>query len=396
MPVYSYYPFDPRVRRAAEALVEKGYSVDVICLRGENEDKHSTYNGVNAYRLPLEHRRGGYLRYLYNYGMFFLLSFLMLNSLDRKKRYSVVHVHSLPDFLVFITFFQKRRGIKIVLDLHEAMPEIFAARFNKDTGSFLTRFPMFLERISHAFANQIITVNNAIKEIYMKRGVPEKKITVIMNSPDEGLRQKKDISDFVAKLGLDNKFLLVFVGGINSERNIEVILNATAKVKSTIPNFYFIIFGHSYGQKKGSYKDQLRALVRELGIEDNVYIGGKLDPEEVSSYLELTDFGVVSYVRNPLTEVAMPNKVFEYIAVGKPIIVCRLKALHSLLGENCALYYKPGDSDDLAKKILMVHSQMDKMADMISNARKVYDECKWDVMKERLYKMYEDLDDPGH
>lgn len=392
MPVYSYYPFDPRVRRAAEALVEKGYGVDVICLRGEGEDKFGTYNGVNAYRLPLEHRRGGYLRYIFNYGMFFILSFLILNSLNRKKHYNVVHVHSLPDFLVFITLFQKMKGAKIVLDLHEAMPEIFAARFKKNMGSALVRFPLFLEKVSHAYAHHIITVNETIKEIYMKRGVPESKISVIMNSPDEKLRHEMDLEEFKTKLNLRDKFVLVFVGGINYERNLEVILKAAARLKVQIPNFYFVLFGHMYGHKGAAYKKQLEELTKNLKLENNVYIGGKLDPEEVSSYLDLTDFGVVSYIRNPLTEIAVPNKVFEYIALNKPIIVCRLKALHSLMGDDAALYYEPGDDDDLAAKILELYSQRDKMSGMVAKASKVYEICKWKVMKERLYRMYEELD----
>lgn len=391
MPVFSYYPFDPRVRRAAEALSDNGYAVDVICLRGEGEKKFGTYNEVNAYRLPLKHRRGGYLRYFYNYGMFFILAFLKLNFLDRKRRYDAVHVHSLPDFLVFIALFQRLKKTKIILDLHEAMPEIFAARFNKDMDSMLVKIPIFLERISIAFASHIITVNSTIKDIYMARGVPEKKISVIMNSPDERLNLKMDLKEFKVGLSLDEKFILVFVGGINYERNIEVILNAMAKLKPQIPNMFFILFGHMYGHKGESYKDQLRNLARQLGIENSVYIGGKLKAEEVSSYLDLSDFGVISYVRNPLTEVAVPNKVFEYIALNKTIIVCRLNALYSLLGDNAAIYYEPENDDDLAEKMLWIYKHRDNLKDTVENARKVYEKCKWKVMKARLLNMYKDL-----
>jgi len=392
MPVYSYYPFDPRVRRAAEALVDFGYSVDIICLRGETEQKKGVFDGVNIYRLPLEHRRGGYLRYFFNYTMFFLLSFITLNSLDRKKHYSAIHVHSLPDFLVFIAISKKRKGIKIVLDLHEAMPEIFAARFNKDMDSILVKIPIFLERISHAFASHIITVNDTIKKIYISRGVPEEKITVIMNSPDERLRKDKNLTGFKRNLSLDKKFVLVFVGGINYERNLEVILKAMARIKPKIPNMYFILFGHMYGHKGLDYKKQLKQMARQLGLEDRVYIGGKLNPEDVSGYLDLTDFGVVSYIRNPLTDVAVPNKVFEYVALGKPIIVCRLRALYSLLGDDAALYYEPEDEYDLAKKILWLYNNKNILAGMMAKAQQVYERCKWNVMKERLKQMYKVLD----
>ena len=124
MPVYSFYPFDPRVRRAAEALMENGHSVDVICLMEEGDKKVDSFNGVGIYRVSLTHKRGGYLRYIYHYSMFFLQVFIILNSLDRKKKYDVIHVHSLPDFLVFVAKIQKLKGRKVILDLHEVMPEI--------------------------------------------------------------------------------------------------------------------------------------------------------------------------------------------------------------------------------------------------------------------------------
>jgi glycosyltransferase involved in cell wall biosynthesis len=392
MPVYSYYPFDPRVRRAAKSLIENGYSVDVICLRGESEKKRENIDGVNIHRLPMVHIRGGYFRYLYNYIMFFLLSFLMLNLLDRKRHYDVVHVHSLPDFLVYIAIFQKWKKRKIILDLHEAMPEIFAARFKKGMDSRIVKIPLFLENRSISFAHRIITVNDTIKKIHMTRnGVSEKKIIVIMNSPDEMQRIKKDISDFKRRLDLDKKFVVVYVGGINIERNIEVIIEAVAKAKPEIPNLCFLLFGHTLGQKGEGYKEGLKTLASELGLEERIHIGGRLPPQNVLSYLDLADFGVVSYVSNPLTEVAVPNKVFEYIALDKPVISVRLQALHSLFGDNALLYYEPENSDDLAAKMIILYENKNELDEMKNNAKEVYERCKWDVMRKRLYEMYNEL-----
>jgi glycosyltransferase involved in cell wall biosynthesis len=392
MPVYSYYPFDPRVRRAAKSLTENGFSVDVICLRGENEKKRENIDGVNVHRLPMVHIRGGYFRYLYNYIMFFLLCFFMLNLHDRKRGYEVVHVHSLPDFLVFIAIIQKWKKRKIILDLHEAMPEIFAARFKKDMDSRIVKIPILLENFSISFAQRIITVNDTIKKLYMNRGgVPQKKIAVIMNSPDEMQRTKKDISEFKAKLGLENKFVVVYVGGINQERNIEVIIKAVAKVKHQIPNIYFLLFGHTLGQKGEGYKKGLKTLAFELGAKENIYIGGRLPAQDVSSYLDLADFGVVSYVSNPLTEVAVPNKVFEYIALDKPVISVRLRALHSLFGDKALLYYEPENTDDLAAKMIILYKSKNELDEMKNKAKEVYERCKWDVMRKRLQEMYSEL-----
>ena len=199
MPVYSYYPFDPRVRRAAEALIERGHSVDVICLKGKRESRIDSFNGVNIYRLSLTHKRGGYLRYVYHYAMFFIQVFLTLNRLDFRRKYDVVHVHSLPDFLVFVAMVQKLKKKKIVLDLHEVMPEIFAARFNKDMDSAMVRFVCRLERISCSFAHRVITVNDVRREVLEGRSVPPEKVTVIMNTPDDRIFVKKNVDDFIRR-----------------------------------------------------------------------------------------------------------------------------------------------------------------------------------------------------
>jgi glycosyltransferase involved in cell wall biosynthesis len=391
MPVYSYYPFDLRVRRAAEALLEKGHKVDIICLRDADESKFGMFNGVNIYRVSLIHRRGGYLRYIYHYTLFFLQIFVLLNILDLRKKYDVIHVHSLPDFLVFGAIVQKLKGKKIILDLHEVMPEIFAARFNKDMNSFRVKIMCVLERLSTTFADRVITVNDVRKEVILNRGVPSGKIVVIMNAPDEKLLVKRDLKDFKAKFRLKDKFITVYIGGINYERNLEVVLRALSIVKKDIPNIFFIIFGHTYGLAGEKYKDDLKALADDIGLSENVYFGGQLPGEDIASYMELAHFGIVSYVKNPMTELAMPNKVFENIAANNPIISCRLKGIYTLLGEEAAIYYEPENEHDLAEKIKWIHFNRDETKKLVKNARIVYKKFSWNVMKRRLQELYETI-----
>jgi len=388
MPVYSYYPFDPRVRRAAEALIEEGHSVDVICLKGEGESKAGSFNGVNVHRVSLIHQRGGYLRYLYHYAMFFILVFLTLNRLDFRRKFDVVHVHSLPDFLVFVAFIQKLKKRKIILDLHEVMPEIYAARFGKKMGSPLVNFVCFLERKSCSFAHRVITVNDARREVLEERGVPPEKITVIMNTPDDKIFIKKNVDEFKKRLGLENKYITVYVGGINPERNLEVIIKAMAILKKDIPELFFILFGHSYGQEGSHYVDDLRALARKLGVSDRVYFGGRLAGENVAGYMGLAHFGVISYLANPMTELAMPNKIFEYIALDVPIISCRLKGLYSLMGDDAAIYFESENEKELAENILWLYHNPERAKFMTERGRDLYRSYTWAIMKKRLQNLY--------
>jgi glycosyltransferase involved in cell wall biosynthesis len=389
MPVYSYYPFDPRVRRAAEALIEEGHSVDVICLKGKEETASGSFNGVNIHRVSLTHKRGGYLRYVYHYTMFFLQVFLTLNRLDARRKYDVVHIHSLPDFLVFVAIIQKLKRKKIILDLHEVMPEIYAARFGKKMDSPLVKLVCLVERISCSFAHHVITVNEARSEVLEGRSVPPGKITVIMNTPDDKVFVKKNVDDFVKRLDLEDRYITVYVGGINPERNLEVIIKAMALLKKDIPDIYFLLFGHSYGQEGSHYVDDLRSLAKEQGVGDSVYFGGRLAGEDVAGYMDLARFGVISYLANPMTELAMPNKVFEYIAVDVPIISCRLKGLYSLMGEDSAIYFEPENEKDLAEKILWLHDNPSNAVAMTVKGRELYKSYTWSIMKKRLQNLYE-------
>jgi glycosyltransferase involved in cell wall biosynthesis len=254
--------------------------------------------------------------------------------------------------------------------------------------SRLVRFASLLERMSCSFAHHVITVNDARRAVLEGRGIPQEKITVIMNSPDEKVFVKKNIDDFKERLDLHDKFITVYVGGINPERNLEVIIRAMSLVKNDIPSIYFLLFGHYYGQEGSGYVDDLKSLAKELGLEDSVYFGGELRGEDVASYMDLADFGVVSYLANPMTELAMPNKVFEYAALDIPIISCRVKGIHSLLGEEAALYFESENEKELAQRIKWLHGNRSEITAMIEAARRIYSGHTWNIMKERLQGMY--------
>ena len=237
--------------------------------------------------------------------------------------------------------------------------------------------------ISSWFADRIITVNDASKDRLVERGAEAERISIVMNSPDVTLNADRDMSSFVAEKDLKGKFVLMYVGGLNPERNIEVLIEATSILKDKIPIRLFV-----YGYGKEEYFGELRQLASRLNVVEEVDFGGWIPHEDVFSYLGLSEIGVVSYVHNPLTEVAIPNKVFEFAALSKPLIIARLDALESVF-RNSALFYQPENAKDLANKILQLYQDKELMTDLSGKAQEVYESCKWDIMKERLYDTYE-------
>src|SRR5687767_13192959 len=160
MLAHTYYLRDPRVRREAEALAAQGVEVHVICLReprktgAEREARHAIVNGVRIHRLPVSRRRGGVLRYLYEYMAVGLAGAVKLASLHLRRRLHVVHVHNMPDILVLAALVPRLFGSTVVLDVHDPMPELYTS-WNHRADSLLVRLLRIQERISHAFAHRI-------------------------------------------------------------------------------------------------------------------------------------------------------------------------------------------------------------------------------------------------
>ena len=387
--VYGYFPFDPRVRREVDTLVRLGHEIDVIAMREPGQAIRETAGTVRVHRVPFEVVRGGKLRYLFQYAVFFMAASALLFLLHRQRRFHVVHVHSLPDFQVFGALPQKFAGVRIVLDLHEAMPEILAARMGAPPSGGWARLAMAMERASCALADHVVTVNEAIRNLLVSRGVEQAKISVVMNSPDPALLKVKGGGGLRKALGISSPKAIVYVGGMNPERDLGLLIRAVARLRATLP-LDLVIFG--YGDP--AYRHVLEDVAREEGLESGFQLGPRLPQEEVFSYVSVSDIGPITYEKNPLTELAVPNKVFEYAAAMKPLVIANLKALRRLF-EGAALFYEPGDADDLARQIRRVLEEDDLRETLVRNASRVFEACRWEVMASRLAQLYSDVATSG-
>ena len=118
---------------------------------------------------------------------FLLLAGATVTWLHLKRAYDVVHVHNMPDFLVFSALFPKLLGAKIILEVQDVTPELMAAKAKGRQRKIVFRLATWQERISTAFAHHVITVGWPFEELLLQRGVPKEKITIILNSADPKL-----------------------------------------------------------------------------------------------------------------------------------------------------------------------------------------------------------------
>lgn len=188
MLAYTFYEFDNRVRRYAETLARRGDSVDVIALRYRSTPKTELINNVRVFRIQERIvNETGRLTYFFRILRFFFHSMFFLAAKDLKAHYDLVHVHSVPDFEVFAAWFPKLRGAKLILDIHDLVPEFYASKFGTKGKSAGKQLLVFVERLSAAFADHVIAANDIWRDRLLSRSVEQGKCTAIANYPDRAI-----------------------------------------------------------------------------------------------------------------------------------------------------------------------------------------------------------------
>jgi hypothetical protein len=184
MVTFSSYPFDPRPRRALDALVAAGATVDLVCLGDDKSPKRENRDGIRVLRIPLNHPRRGKVEYALRYGLFILSSGMVFALRSLRRRYDLVYVHNMPDILVLSALVPKVLGAKVVLDLHDPMPELMMTIFDVSEGNRSVQLMKRLEKWSIGRVDLAVTVNLACKRIFSSRSCSAEKVAVVMNAPD--------------------------------------------------------------------------------------------------------------------------------------------------------------------------------------------------------------------
>lgn len=379
--LFSYYPADPRPRLAAEAMVTEGVSVDVICLReSQDEPRREIINGVRVLRLRLKRRRVGKIRYLTQYSAFILRSFFRLAFRSIVKRYDLVHVHNMPDVLVFSALIPKALGAKVILDLHDPMPELMRTIFKLPEQSFSVRLLKRLEKWSIAFADLVLTVNLACKKIYISRSCPPQKIKVVINSPEDDIFQFRLASADRSNGGEPAKELVILYHGLLSPRNgFDLAVEALERARESIPGIQLKVCG-----ERTSFFENVMESVQKRGLQESVEYLGVRNRRQIAKIIDSCDVAIIPNHRNVFTEINTPTRIFECLALGKPVIAPRTQGIRDYFGEEDLIFFQVGDALDLAHKIEFAFSNPGKVGMIVRRGQKVYLNHQWSLEKSNL------------
>jgi glycosyltransferase involved in cell wall biosynthesis len=382
MIVHAYYEEDPRVRREAESLVARGRPVDVFALRRPGDPPAGVIDGVAVRRLDVQRHQGAGLgTYLREYVAFLLRAGWAATRAYRRRRYAVVQVHTLPDFLVFAALPLRLARVPVVIDLHEAMPEFFRMRFPRASSRVVQALLRLQERLSIGFATAAITVNDALAARLVGLGVRPDKITVILNSPS--LARFDPTAAPSRPFMADGTLRLVYAGALTPTYELDVTIDAVARLRALRPELdvAFDVYG------RGDSNPGLRERAARLGIRDRVGFHGRIPIEDVPAAIAAADIGLAPTRREPFTDFSLSTKIFEYGAMGKPVVASRLPLVERTFPPGSVATYDPGDADGLAAAILALVDDPAAREAGVARTRVRIGDLSWDKEADRLWTL---------
>jgi glycosyltransferase involved in cell wall biosynthesis len=380
MVVHSHYPVrEPRAEREAQAAVEAGYAVDVICLRMPNEPSVERVDEIGIRRLPVRHLRGaGVARALFEYVGFATHATLAVLRIHRRKPIDVVYVHAPPDFLIATALIPRLLGSRVVLDIHDLSPHMFNARFGASRlGRQAERALRLVQRTACALAHRVITVHDPYRAELIAHGVPAGKISVVMNSPSA------ETLDLARRAARDNGglegFVVAYHGTVTQWYGVDLIVEAIARLEDRIPRVRGLILG------EGDVLASAEELALKLGVASRIEFSNTfVSHAEALTRVAGASCGVIPNRATPLNRFALSSKLLEYVGLEVPAVVARLQTLAAHFSSDEVTFFEPGDAESLATAIAWVADHPEEARAKTKRARERAQEYSWSASRDRL------------
>jgi glycosyltransferase involved in cell wall biosynthesis len=380
MMAYAFYESDNRILRYAETLAKRGDEVEVLALRRGDLPKFEVLNGVSVHRIQhRERNEKGKLIYLLRLLRFWFKSCWVVSLHHLRRRFDVVHIHSVPDFEVFAGWFPKLLGAKLILDIHDIVPELYATKFGVRPGSLAFRLLVLMEKASCAFADHVIVANHIWRDRLVERSAPARKCSVVMNHVDLNVFGPR------VRQRTDDRKIILYPGILSRHQGVDIAIRAVALAREQVPNLEFHIYGD------GAEKEPLRKLADELGLSDVVFVYDPVPIHEVARLMAETDLGVEPKRADTFANEAYSTKVLEYMSQKVPVIVSRTRVHEHYFDESTVLFFASGDAADLARQMVTLFRAPALRQTLVANGLALVERQSWHTRQSEYLRLIDDL-----
>lgn len=385
MIAYTSYISDARIRREAETLASRTENKVTLFAPKEGKKARTYEQGgvtVRESRLP-KYQGDSFSIYLLSYCVFTFLSFWLCLTQVVRGKLDVAHIHNMPNFLIFAALPVKLAGGKIVLDIHDTILETYASKFQEGRNTFLRRIITLEESVCTGLADAVIAVNEPQAEVLVSRGVPRSKVTVSMNVPDDSLF---DYGFQMPVRESENSYHTVYHGTVAKRHGVDQAIQAVALLRDRIPGIELSILGD------GDYMEECKRLVEELDAGDYVHFSGMFTLEDMIIFLKKMDLEIVTNRRNPASDLMLPVKLMESVALGLPVVTARLRTIEHYFSDDMVYFFEPEVLESLIETIFEAYRDQDVSRAKARNAKRFLDKYGWSTHKQDLFDLYSKLE----
>lgn len=383
---FSFYETDNRVIRYAEALAARGDEVEVLALRRTPDVPHEeVLNGVRVVRIRdrFDKSSSSRLGHLLPVLAFIRRAQAWLRRSHGRRPYDLLHIHNMPDFVVFAGWYPKWKGAKVILDIHDIVPELYASKFGRAPHGPMHAALLWMERRSARFADHVIIANHLWRDRYAARTGTTGRCTAIINHVDDAVFKP------APRRRADGRKIILFPGGLQWHQGVDVAIDAFKRVHDRIPAAEFHIYGD------GIARESLRQQARDLGLNGSVRFFEPRPLREIAAVMADADLGVVPKRADSFGNEAYSTKIMEFMAAGVPVVVSDTMVDRHYFDDSVARFFPSGDAGALAEALADLLDDPGKCRDQAGRALHYVREHCWERRRADYLALVDGLLDGG-
>ncbi len=358
--------YERRIINQAYTGIAGNFRVQVIALGRKGQLKEESAPFGDIYRIISPFARGGPFKFIhFNFQLIFLLW---------RKQTDIIHAHDLW-VLPAAAFVAALKNIKLIYDAHEyyAGLEIF------NRHPFRRRLWLITESFCVKFVTILLTVSEPLAEKYWLRYPRIPDCRVIRNLPVREVPAKEKAAPFPRPF----KHMLVYHGHLKPGRGLENLIQSMVYVEHT----GLVIIGG------GELLRKIEKFIDRLKIRKKVFILDYISLEKLISTSAQADIGIALFEKTSINySYALPNKFFEYIMAGLPVLTSNIDTLTDYVKKyDLGRTVDPSDPVRIAEAIREMTDNPQSLKKWRNNALAAAKILNWDIESVKMLKIYEEL-----
>jgi glycosyltransferase involved in cell wall biosynthesis len=346
------YPWDVRVEKVSRSLGRE-HEVHLVSRNGKRRPVYELRDGLHIHRLPVRAWAPDRLHAALGFPAFFNPVWIRaIGRTARRQRARALVVRDLPLALTALLVGRTLR-IPVVLDMAENYPAMIQDVWDAGRARFgdrLVRNPRFItlvERLSVRLADHVLVVVDESRDRLAAMGVPSSKMSIVMNTPTVERWQEVGAAVEGRRETGAGGLVVAYLGLLEAPRGLGTAIQAMRDVRRRLPGARLVVIGS--GRDEPAFRD----AAHQAGVRDVVEFLGWLEYREALARLQRCDVGLVPHHATTSWQTTIPNKLFDYMSLGKPVIVSNARPTERIVTEEgCGLVFRDRDAGALADAIV--------------------------------------------